>query len=205
VTLVGDRLYQALAPLAYDDDSQGQSLQALCDAVGAMFEQTAELVEPGPNGEPPWSAILDVDRAPAFALPWLGQLVGVTVDPTLDEAGQRQQIRAETGMARGTPAAIVAAGQRYLTGTKTVLLIERDASVSPAHPAYGLRVLTRTDETPDTAPVLAALTAAKPAGIVLSYGTVDGQTWQELIDNYATWDDVITTFTSWQDVIENTP
>jgi hypothetical protein len=205
VTIVGDRLYAALAPLAYDDQSQGQSLQTLSTGIGQLFEQLSQIVTPGPNGEPPWSALVDVNRCPGFALPWLGQLAGVTVEQTLDEAGQRQQIRAETGRARGTPAAIAAAAQRYLTGTKTVIMIERDASVAPADPAYGLRVLTRTDETPDTAPVLAALTAAKPAGIILDYATISGQTWQELIDNNATWADVISTYSTWQDVIENTP
>ncbi len=203
MTLVGDRLYTALAPLAQGDPAG--DLQALCDGVGVMFEEVAQLVEPGPNGEPGWSLLLDVGRCPAAALPWLGQFVGVTVDPALDEASQRQQIRDEQGMARGTPAAIVAAAQRYLTGTRSVILIERDASVCPSVPAYGLKVLTRTVETADTAVVLAALIAAKPAGIILDYSTVDGQTWQDVIDNYATWGDAISTYSTWQDVIENTP
>jgi P2-related tail formation protein len=203
VTLVGDRLFNALAPLTQGDPAG--DLRALCNSVGVMFEQVAQIVEPGPKGEPGWSLLLDVDRCPAAALPWLGQFVGVTVDPSLDEAAQRQQIRDEQGMARGTPAAMVAAAKRSLTGTRTVILIERDASVSPTEPAYGLKVLTRTSETPDTAVVLAALIAAKPAGIILDYATIDGQTWQDVIDNYATWGDVISTYSTWQDVIENTP
>ena len=202
MTLVGDRLFNALAPVAKEDTGD---LRSLCDGVGSMFEQVAQLVEPGPIAEPGWSLLLDVERAPADALPWLGQFVGVTVDPSLDEAAQRQQIRDEQGMTRGTPAAMVAAAQRYLTGTKSVILIERDASVCPTHPAYGLKVLTRTSETADTSVVLAALIAAKPAGIILDYATVDGQTWQDVIDNYATWGDVISTYSTWLDVIENTP
>ena len=205
MTIIGDRLYEMLAPLAYDDESQGNAVKVLCDAAGAMFEQVAQLVEPGPNGEPAWSVLLDIDRCPGYALPWLGQFVGVTVDTTLDEAGQRRQIREEAGMKRGTSAAIAAAAQRYLTGTQTVIMVERDSSVAPAHPAYGLKVLTLTAETPDSAAVLAALMAAKPAGIILEHDVVDGQTWQQLIDNYATWGDVISAFGTWQDVIDNTP
>ena len=202
-TVAGGRLYGELVPLAYAD-TDGH-LETLCDAVGAMFEQAAQLAGPGPAGEPGWSILLDVARCPGYALPWLGQFVGVNVDSTLDEAGQRQQIRAETGMARGTPASLVAAAQRYLTGTRAVILIERDAAVCSTVPAYGLKVLTRTSETTDTGVVLAALIAAKPAGIILEYDTVDGQTWKDVIDNYASWGDVITTYSTWQDVIDNTP
>lgn len=205
MTTVADRLYQGeLAPLAYDDPSHNGSLRTLVDAVGGMFQQVATLAED--DGRlPGWSILLDVDRCPGYALPWLGQFVGVTVDATLDEAGQRDQIRNESGMARGTPAAMIAAAQRFLTGNKTVYMIERDASVCASEPAYGLKMMTRTDETPDQAAVLAALTAAKPAGIILEYELIDGQTWQDVIDNYPTWADVIATYATWQDVIENTP
>ena len=194
-TIVGDRVYAAAAPLAYDDLSQGQTLKTLCDAVGAPFEQVAQLVEPGPNGEPPWSAILDVDRCPAFALPWLGQFVGVTVDTTLNEAGQRQQIRAETGMGRGRLAAIRAAGQRRLTGTKTVVIRERDASACPSEPAYGITVITFTGETPDPAGTEADIRAAKPAALVLQYLVDTGQDFETVRENFATFDDVRTAYT----------
>jgi len=203
MTLVGDRLYSALAPLAYADD--GGDLQALCGAVGTMFEQVAQIVETGPNGEPGWSQLLDVDRCPAYALPWLGQFVGVTVDPTLDEAGQRRQIRAETGMARGSVAAIVAAAQRRLTGTRTVVMRERSATACSAEPAYGLTVFTFTSETPDPTGTEADIRAVKPAGIVLEYLTDTGQDFETVRENFATFADLTAGYTDFDGMRTDTP
>lgn len=205
MTLVGDRLYAQLAPLAYDDLSQGRSLQVFCDALGQMFEQVAQVVSPGPNGEPPWSALLDVDRCPGFALPWLGQFVGVDVDTNMDEAGQREQIRAETGMGRGTVAALVAAARRTLTGTKTVVIRERSATACPSEPAYGITVITFTDETPDPARTEADVRAAKPAALVLEFLVDTGQDFETVRENYATFDDVRTTYSDFDRLRTDTP
>lgn len=101
------------------------------------------------DGYVPWSGIVDVNRAPYKALPWLGQLVGVdtpnivTGESSLaHESRIRELVRATPGFKRGSPAAIEAAVSQYLTGTKTVIVRERNGS------AYQLQVLTKRDETP---------------------------------------------------------
>ena len=192
-------LYEDLEPLAYADAENGYALLTLCGALGALFQPIDDLVRDSPDG-PGWSSLLDIDRSPTDALPWLAQFVGVQLTPGLSDAQERAQIRAETGMQRGTVASIKAAAAKLLTGTQTVQLIERTPD------PYSFTVITAADETPDPAAVEAALMAAKPAGLILNYnGSVTGQTWAQLIANYSTWAAVVAAFPTWQDVINNTP
>lgn len=194
----GAELYADLAPLAYDDENQNWALMTLAAAIGAMLQPINDLARDTPAG-PGWSQLLDVTRCPTNALPWLAQFVGVQLTPGLTDAQWRTQIVMEAGMARGTVATMRAAAKKYLTGSQTVGILERTSD------AYNFTVVTYTSETPDSDLVLAALTAAKPAGLVMDYLTVTGQIWQQLIDNYATWADVISAYATWQDVINDTP
>ena len=196
----GLELYADVAPLAWEDPGNGYALRTLTEALGDMFDEVRSLVRTDSAGNPGWTIVLDVDRCPTAFLPWLGQFVGVQVDPSLTDPQQRAQIRAETGMARGSVPAMVAAAQKYLTGSRTVQVIERVSG-----DAYALDVFTFTSETPDSTIVQAALTAAKPAGLNLTYTTVTGMVWAELEASYSTWSSVVSTFPTWQDVINNTP
>lgn len=199
VGTVGQELYDDLEPLAYADAANDYALLTLAGAVGGMFQGVSDLCRATDDG-PGWSQLLDVTRCPTAFLPYLAQFVGVTLTPGLTDAQWRAQIVAETGMARGTVGAITAAARKLLTGSQTVVVIER-AGGDP----YAFGVVTYTSETPDSDAVLAALTAAKPAGLVMTYSCVDGQIWAQLIANYATWQDVINAYPTWLDVINDTP
>lgn len=173
-------LYGALAPLAATDDRNGYALASLTAAVGAMFQAVDTLARDTPAG-PGWSELLDVDRDPPLGLGYLAQFVGVTLDPALGDTAQRARIRATDGFKRGTVAAIVGAARQYLTGMQRVVLVERVGG-----DAYALTVITYTSETPDAAKVLAAMTAQKPAGLLLTHTVLSGQTFAQLKANYAT-------------------
>jgi hypothetical protein len=198
VDALAERLYADLTPLAYADAANGWPLLTLCGALGQLIQPVDDLARDTTAG-PGWSELLDVTRTPADALPWLAQFVGVRLDPALTESAQRTQIQEETGMKRGTPAAMRAAAQKLLTGSKTVVFLERYPD------PYSLTVITYTSETPDAAAVEAALRAAKPAGLILTYASVTGQLWLQVVASYAHWSNVISTFATWQDVINNTP
>jgi hypothetical protein len=159
------------------------------------------------NGKiaPGWSQLLDLDRAPAEALGWMGQFVGVPLLQGLSDAAQRARIRAVGGWNRGTPASIIAAAQQYLTGAKTVILRERDPVASPVEPAYGLTVITYTSQTPNSAQVLAALQAQKPAGLLLNYQVKTGQDYQSLYVNHPTYSNVYGSYLTYQGVVVDQP
>jgi hypothetical protein len=178
---LGARLAERLAPLAPDDSSQGYALGHLCEALASKAIQLQEAFDPVDAAS--FETILDPARCPAWALPWLAQLAGLSLPTTADEATQRALITALAPQRRGTPAALEAAASLFLTGSKTVFFRERDPS--GADPPYTLEVVTVESETPDPAQVLAALMAAKPAGIVLTYRSVLGWDYQAMTDEGA--------------------
>jgi hypothetical protein len=151
-----DDLRTALAPLATPD------LATYAGAIGAMFAPVDDLVRDTDAGDG-WTALLDVDRAPADALAFLAQFVGVD------------------GFKRGSAGAVRAAAQQYLTGARRVIFRERDGG------AYRLTVITYTADTPDPAAVLRALLAQKPAGIILTHLVENGQDYQQVRTIHATY------------------
>jgi len=190
-------LYSMLQPLAQLDPDAGWSLLILCNAIGVMFQEVDGWVRDTPDG-PGWSQIMDLNRCPSDSLAWLAQFAGVRIPDGLDDADARAWVASTDGFRRGTPAAIVAAAQATLTGTKTVLLGEREGggTSSPDY-AYYLSVFTYASETPNPAATQAALIAQKPAGIVLVYATVSGQTYGTLHANYATYAAVKAAYTDY--------
>lgn len=191
VTPIAEEAYEALGPIA-EADTSGQ----LREFVGALvdpLQEVEDLIRDDDEGRPGWSSILDVDRAPAKALPWLGQLVGVRPALLLDEASQRLRIRETAGFQRGTRKAIAGAARQYLTGTRAVRIIERDTS------PYHFRVHTYLTETPDASDVEAALLAEKPAGLQMTYEVIVGASYQRLTESYATYNDLFLAFATYSD------
>lgn len=192
------RLYDALAPLAAADATVGWALLILCNGIGLMFELVEEWVRDNPDG-PGWSLLMDLDRCPDEALPWLGQFVGVRLLPDSTPAQQRARIASTDGFKRGTRQALIGAATATLTGRRTVLFRERDGD------PYVLGVQTYTDQTPNPAATQSALVAQKPGGLVLNYTVTGGQTWQQVRDNHATWQSVKNAYIDWQAVATDEP
>lgn len=203
--MFAERLYAQMEPYSADDATNDWALLSFLGTQSALSEEIDEYASDGPNGEAGWSIVVDLDRAPTKALPWLGQFIGVSVDATLDDASQRQQIRDTGGWQRGSPGALAAAPLPYLTGSKTVVFRERDPAACPSFPAYGLTVITYTSETPDSSKVLAALLTQKPAGIVLNYVVRSGQDYQSLYNNFATYQDIYNNYLTYQGVMDDAP
>jgi hypothetical protein len=195
VGTVGEELYGSLEPVAFADEQLGWPLLVLAGALGGMFQQAEDLARDTDSGYG-WSQLVDVNRSPTYALPWLAQFVGVTLPDGLSDLDQRQRIVDQPEEQRGTVASLVAAAQPLLTGTRTVILRERDGGACPTEPAYGLTIITRASETPDPDAVEAAIRAKKPAGIVLLYETLSGQDFETVRLTYTTFDDLRATYTS---------
>lgn len=200
-----DRLYDALGPLATLDPQAGWSLLIYVNAIGTMYQLVEDWVRDTPDG-PGWSLLLDVNRAPDEALAWLAQLAGVRLFPGATPDENRARIISTDGFRRGTREAMIGAAQATLTGRKFVLFRERDhdPADTPDY-AYYLTVSTYANETPDPAATLAALLAQKPGGIVMTYRTQTGQTWQQVKDDFATWADVKAHYPDWASVRADEP
>lgn len=188
LTNFGERLYEAVEPFTFDEDNQNYALAHFCLAIARMFDQVASYAEDRDDGTPGWGAMMDPDLAPVEAIPWLGQFVGVSVPDGLTEAQQRNLVKDVGGFRRGTLASLTAAAQQYLTGTKSVTVLERYGS------AYHLRVSTRIGETADTNAVLNALMAQKPAGLILDYVTLTGGDFNTVRDTNASFNAVVASY-----------
>lgn len=136
----GLAIYKQLKPLQYAEALFDWPLLKFAGAIGQIFQQSDTMARSG--GPVAWSALLDIDKIPDEGLPWLGQWVGVDIDTTLTPAEQRQQIRNHENWGRGRPLALKRSVQRYLSGTRTVDLVERDTS--PWH----FLIVTYDNETP---------------------------------------------------------
>jgi hypothetical protein len=187
VTVADQVLSEELAPYVDDDDG---SLVAFTRAVYDPLNEADAVARPS-DTDAGWSAILDVNRAPVSFPRWLGQFVGVSLPRGFTELSGRQQIATPAGWKRGTPDAIRAAVQPLLTGSQTVLVLERTTD------AHHFTVATFTDETPDTAAVTAAVNAQKPAGLIVSVITIAHWVYITLITHDATYSAVTTEFATY--------
>lgn len=155
-------LYQQLRLMVPDDEAHGwpyaHYLAALCSP--------AELVESWVRDEddaPGWSILLDLDRCPEIALPWLAMFRGVQIPKGMASEDWREWIRSAEGLRRGSPAALVKAGQRHLTGDKLVRVLYRQGPTW-----YDTTVVVRASECPDPAQTLVDLNQAKRIGLRLT-------------------------------------
>jgi hypothetical protein len=199
------RLYAMLAPLAQHDDDADWSLLILVNAIATPFQLVEDLVRDTSDG-PGWSMLLDLERCPPEALPWLAQFVGVRlIDAPADE--QRARIASTDGWKRGTPAALRGAVEATLTGGRNVVFRERyhEPPVGDPDGAYYLQVITYANETPDPDATLEALLAQKPGGIVLDYHTVTGQDYQIVKDDWASYAAARTGYASYSAMLLDTP
>jgi hypothetical protein len=194
------RLYDAVAPLAQDDALYGYALANYCAALGELFQIVDDYGRDQiVSGElaPGWSQVLDLTRAPTVALPWLAQFVGVQLTAGLTDAQQRMQIASVGGWNRGTISAMVLAAQATLTGTKTVNFVERNTD------AYTMTVITKSSETPNPVATLAALVSQKPAGIILLYQNIDGQSYGDLLVNAPLYSNAFSIYVDYQHLLFN--
>lgn len=159
-------------------------LAMFLDAVGALFDPTASIVQDvGFDGDPDYvsayGSIFNVETCPTGDLPYLGMFVGASVPIGSSQATARAIVQGESGLQRGTTASIIAAAQRFLTGSQTVTLYERlgpDGS-TPDPDWFVLEV--DSSEIISASALIAAVNAVKPGGVMWTFNEVSGYTWDD--------------------------
>lgn len=156
----------SLAPWA---DKAG-SWQALNAAYGAMFEGVYSIVVPQGSPDDPanytagWGSLLNPTTCPDAYLPLLGAFLGIPIASGTAPATARAQIIAEKNFSSGTPGAIIAAAQLWLSGTQSVFLLERTAADGSVD-AYHFILVVRPEQVIDATQLAAAVDAIRPAGV----------------------------------------
>jgi hypothetical protein len=165
--IFADEAYAALEPIARGDEARGFPLRALMRALASMHAQGEETIRALGDGYDSWERLWNPRLQPAWMLPFIGQAVGVQVDTSRTSDEQRTQIEEEGTWHRGTPAALIAAVQATLIGSKRVRLIERNGT------AWRTLIITSETETPNATETHNAAFSQKPGGIVFTYETSD--------------------------------
>ena len=194
-------MYEDLGPVTNADSENGWALAHYVNAIGVMFQDIEDLVRYPSN----WADLLDPDTAPVRSLGWLAQFVGVRLRHGMTEVEARAAIREEAGWMRGTPLALRNAARRSggmegFEDTGTVFIFEFFGGDE-----WAIHVTTFANQTNDDTLVEAALLAAKPVGIVLTYATQTGQIFQQLTDSGRDFSDVDSDYTDFDDVRDSDP
>lgn len=221
-------LYDTLGSLTAQDAALGYPLLKWLDGPGRLLETIDDLVRDSPLG-PGWSQVVDPIRCPTAILPWLGQFVGVSVDASLSDTAQRNQIRAEAGFARGTVASLMSIARRYLAGNGTVHLVERDqgdpyrlsmtvfqqqivgmsySALSANYSTYaalGAAFPTYAQFSYSADELNLALQAAKPAGLVLTLNVQTGASYADLTSEYPTYQALSSAFPTYAPMTNTLP
>jgi hypothetical protein len=164
----------------------------VCEALLSPLDPLDDVVRGDEDGfHPPFALAVHGEHAPRWVLPWLANLVGVEWHEAPSEE-LRRLILERPAFRRGTTAAIVAAAEATLTGSRYVLAVERDTS------PWKMGVVTLASETPDPAETLRQMLRQKPFGIVLTHTVADGLTWAASSGTWAaasttTWEQSLTT------------
>lgn len=191
----GEELYAALGPAHTDETGSDPDWELLsfCGALGSMLERAWDVVQSDEH-ETPWAAVFNADDAEVWALPYLAQFAGVRRQLAWTDEQLRAAIKDRPGLRRGTPASIIAATKRTLTGSKTVIMTERDTG------AYNLSIRTLVGETPDEDIVLSDILTQKPAGIVLDYQAIAAQDYNEVDTDFASYNDLDAAYDSYDEL-----
>lgn len=191
------KLRDALGPaLTSEDASTGWTLLRFLESFARQLGEVDDVVRDTDDGMG-WARELDPDLTNRPS--WLGQFVGVEVPDGLTDEQQRDLVRDRPAIRRGTPSTLQAVAAQFLIGTRIVDLFERYGG-NP----YALRVRTYAAQRPlaggvddllteggdvltteggdvldgrerlSSAPILPALLAAKPAGLILTHEVTEG-------------------------------
>lgn len=210
-----ERLYERLPALYRDADERqadGPNGYPLLRYISLIVDQLGEVedlvdrvdyVPAGEGGQAgDTSDLADPQTADIGWLQWLGQLVGVTVEPRLTEVEARDAVAyAPAGWRSGTKVAVVNAARSALTGTRYARIYDHQTDTGPGT-TFDLLVVTLADETPDPSAVLDAIERkrARPAGTRLYHRTygytyaalASGRSYADVAEEFATYEELRT-------------
>lgn len=196
-SLIGGQIISQLGVGTDQTQLQGNQdhLGWYLDALGALFQEGAAIVlDQGVDGEFDDDGNLvfqsgygvvftinprfvgDTAVCPTALLPYIAQYLGIQIPSTADDATARALLTGEANLHRGGPDAIVAAAQRWLTGSQAAQLIERTRP-DGSHSGYWFLLHVLTSEVVDQAALVDAVNSVKPGGIM----------WQLVINTGTAW------------------
>lgn len=202
----GSNLWELLYnSLGYHRDLDGATdfthrkfCEAWCSAIQDIYDIVRER-----SDSPSWAILLDPDRCPTVALPYLAQYVGVAITPEMSELQIRNEIKEPTGWARGRPPAMRIATRRTLkpVADEELMVIIRTRTPEVGH--HYVRTLLA--QTPDPERTERIVRSAIPAWEMLDYEAIDGVTFADIAAKFDTFGDLTAGFPTFKDLAEVLP
>lgn len=196
--MLADLLFESLGTFAERDETG--ALRAYCEAQMEPIEWLYALA--GEDEGASWQTLFDADRCPAHALPYLAQFRGVEVDASflaLTEAEKREAIKRPAGFRRGAKDPLAAAVTPYLTGSKRLIVREREPDATTVY------VRTLASETPNPAFIANLLrNRYVPAWLNLNYAASAGFTYTDLDVDFSSYSAVDTAYSTYDDIAAHT-
>lgn len=196
-------LYASMGFHIEDDEANGFALRLFCEGLCAPLQPVYSLARER-DEQKGWAIIFDPANAPAEALPYLAQYVGVEITPEMDEAQIRAEIEQPTGWRRGQAEPLRTAVRRTLTpvlpGEETRIII-RPRTPEPGHH----QIRTWLSQTPDEDRTAAVIRAALPAWESVEYLAVTGMTYADVKAEEETYADVKADFATYKVLAETLP
>lgn len=192
-------IYEGLDPAftRADPDNDFTTLRMCMAIVAGKIDLLWEYLIDDVTNLPALAILLDPERCPESALPWLSQFSGADLTPEMTEEARRLAIQTPEAFSRGRVKSIEAVAKRRLTGTKSVIVTERYTGS-----VWRLRIETLEEETPDPDGTEADIIAyQKPIGILLFFNSRVNWTWGEAKKSaeFPTWKSVKENFATWHD------
>jgi hypothetical protein len=178
VSDAANELYESISPAWTEgDEDNGWAMLWLCEALAAPALQPLFTYSRDTDEFPGWTSIFDLNRITARQAQYLGQFVGVRVPDgaSLDDA--KALILDRPASKRERPLALVTAVQALLTGTKRVVLQERDTGSAFHHALF-----TYSSQTPDPDAVESLIARIKPGPDIIVYNLLTGPSYQDIYD-----------------------
>jgi hypothetical protein len=133
---------------------------------------------------PGWSILLDPDNCPDQFLPYLAQFNGTDVPINLNSSVARMKIIGEAALKRGTLASVTSAVKRNLSGTQSVVILERVDNLGSPN-AYWFIVVVRPEEVISATSLTNDVNATKPGGVQWTLVQSDAFIWSQAIHTFA--------------------
>lgn len=203
---IGEDAYEALRPIVEKWGDPDGALMVYIQGIALMFKPIDDISRDGPNGEPGWSQIFDLERAKTGWLPWMGQIVGYAVpsrpsDQSLADYDARQRDRINTRSAKrnGTNGMLHDVVAEQLNDPKRVIIQNRADSNEDL-----IRVWVYDEDiATSAAEVEQAAREQKALGLIMEFNVLMGGDYGSLLANSPTYDDVFTKFADYNEVLVN--
>jgi hypothetical protein len=198
---LADIFYNSLGHHVEDDVSG--DLQKLSEGLCLPLQPMYDLVRPRLDQDG-WAILLDPDECPAYALPWLAQVVGVRLTPGMSEEQQRNEIRQPTGWKRSWIESIRIGTRATL---KPVAEEELLVIIHPRTPEPGrhyIRTLLAQTPEPDRTEWLLEHKLT-PAWERVDYAAIETTTFDDIADSWKAFAALVAAKPSFKKVAETLP